>query len=189
MINDFNNSIKNRKITEAIVYLLKKSAKTMDKYHIVKLLFLADKVHLAKYARTITRDNFVAMKYGPVGSRTKDLLNEYQKLPEKDLNFFRSLIIRPQKNTYALAVDISDYPFKSLSSSDRKILDLIYDKFHDLAFESLTQLTHKYPEWKKHEKAVKTGGRKPISTADLLEQPVFEMTPEQIQLCKDTFIC
>lgn len=189
MRNDFNNSIKNRKITEVIVYLLQIASKPLDKYHIVKLLFLADKVHLAKYARTITQDCFVAMKYGPVGSRTKDLLDANKNIPEKDIKFFNSLITRSEKDVYSLSSELTDYPFKSLSISDKKVLGIVYDKFHDLSFETLKQLTHQYPEWKKHEKILTKGGRKIIATVDLLEKPVFEMSPEQIQLCKDTFIC
>ena len=189
MDNDFNNTIKNRKITEAIIYLLKKASGTLDKYHIVKFLFLADKVHLAKYARTITSDRFIAMKYGPVGSRVKDLLDGNRHIPEKDRAFFNSLIDSPRKNTYALIADVSDYPFKSLSLSDKKVLDLVYDKFHDLSFENLKQLTHRYPEWSKHKDALQKQAQKIIPTIDLLEQPVLEMTPEQIQLCKDIFVC
>lgn len=52
---------------EAIYYILSKLGK-MDKLKLLKLVYLADKYHLIYYGRTITNDDYYAMKHGPIAS-------------------------------------------------------------------------------------------------------------------------
>ena len=61
------------KIVQVLYHILVKIGPT-DKIKLVKLVYLSDKYHLLKYARTITNDSYFAMKLGPVGSTLKDIL-------------------------------------------------------------------------------------------------------------------
>ncbi len=43
-------------------------------HHIAKVLYFADQKHLARYARPIAGDHYIAMKYGPVPSKIYDMI-------------------------------------------------------------------------------------------------------------------
>ena len=66
-------SFDREKALEVILYIAQK-AQLNDKYHIVKILFLADKEHLSKYGRFICGDHYVKMEYGPTPSGTYDIV-------------------------------------------------------------------------------------------------------------------
>lgn len=64
-----------QKAIEAILYLANRIQEP-SVLRILKVLYLADKLHLSRYGRFIVRDNYVAMEYGPVASNTYDLLKD-----------------------------------------------------------------------------------------------------------------
>jgi uncharacterized phage-associated protein len=190
---DYKNSIKNRKVIETIFYLLNKSNDGLDQYRILKLSFLADKAHLINYARTITRDSYIAIKYGPVGSRVRDILNSNSYLPAEDTKFFESYIIKTKiKNiiNYRLKKPITECKLKTLSISDKRVLDAIFARYSDYSFEQLKVLTHRLPEWKKHEKELFDSKKsKDIPVLDLLEEdPVFDTPKERLNLAKEVIL-
>lgn len=61
------------KIVETLLFVLNR-VDYVDKHKLSKILYFADKSHLEKYGRTITGDSYVKMKFGPVPSRTYDLI-------------------------------------------------------------------------------------------------------------------
>lgn len=61
------------KAIEAILYLANRLTNP-TKLQIFKLLYLADKLHLSRYGRFIIRDQYVAMKRGPVPSHTFNMI-------------------------------------------------------------------------------------------------------------------
>ena len=63
------------KATQAILWLLSQHGGVIYKLSLVKLIFLADRAHLAKYGRPIVGGQYVAMKHGPVGSELLDYLS------------------------------------------------------------------------------------------------------------------
>jgi uncharacterized phage-associated protein len=65
------------KAIEAIVYLANRLDKP-TKLKIFKLLYFADKLHMSRYGRFIVGDYYVAMKHGPVPSRTYNILKEVE---------------------------------------------------------------------------------------------------------------
>lgn len=54
-----------QKAVEVIVYI---ATQTQDLFHIVKVMYFADKKHLARYGRFILGDRYIAMEDGPVPS-------------------------------------------------------------------------------------------------------------------------
>jgi hypothetical protein len=95
------------KALEVILYIAKRSS-ISDKYHIVKILFLADKKHLSKYGRFICGDHYVKMEYGPTPSGTYDIV----KRKNKEFKCEGDRLI-PNRDAYM------DY----LSESDKECLD------------------------------------------------------------------
>ena len=64
------------KAIAAIEVLALRNVPELSKYKIAKLIFLADKLHLVQYGRTITGDKYCAMEHGPVPSSVYALLGE-----------------------------------------------------------------------------------------------------------------
>ncbi len=59
------------KSIEALLYI---ASHTKDLYHILKILYFADKMHLDKYGRFISGDSYSAMRNGPVPSELYDII-------------------------------------------------------------------------------------------------------------------
>ena len=135
---------------QAIHYLLSVLGET-DKLKIVKLLFFSDKLHLIKYGRTITGDSYIAMKNGPVGSITLNVLdNDMEYLSPGQLEYCDVFLEKVSKYTYRPKSIGTHYD--SLSKSDMSTIEEVIAKFGQFDNWKLVDLTHKYPEWKTHEK-------------------------------------
>jgi hypothetical protein len=100
-------------IIETLYYILHKIGEA-DRVKLTKLIYLADKYHLIRYGRTITNDDYYAMKYGPAGTTLKDILSfdRYtHQYPEwnqyKDL-FKESLTKRKRLEIYELLFIVKD---------------------------------------------------------------------------------
>jgi len=64
-----------KKATEVILYIASKTP-IPDIYHVLKVLYFADKKHLERYGRFVCGDSYVAMGHGPVPSGSYELINE-----------------------------------------------------------------------------------------------------------------
>jgi uncharacterized phage-associated protein len=64
----------------AIVYLALRKVPELTKWKICKLLYLADRMHLARYGRPITGDVYYALPWGPIPSYTLDALDDENPL-------------------------------------------------------------------------------------------------------------
>jgi uncharacterized phage-associated protein len=66
-----------KKCVEVIKYIIKKLKNyeyTQDIYHVVKMLYFADRVHLLKYRDSIIITNYLKMDYGPVSILCYDII-------------------------------------------------------------------------------------------------------------------
>jgi hypothetical protein len=92
------------------------------------------------------------MNYGPVASGTKDLAEMSDFLGEEEQRYARRFI-RPAESAITYA-SIRDIDGKVLSESDREALEFAWNRFGRTAEFTLSKLTHRYPDWKKHEPAL-----------------------------------
>jgi uncharacterized phage-associated protein len=161
-----------KKIFEASVqtiHFLLKTFGEMDKLKMVKVIYFADKRHLIFGGRTITGDNYMAMRHGPAGSMVLNVLNrnvEYLELEQ--LQYIDRYIQQvDSKNNYK-CVD-GNVEYDQLSESDKKTLTKIGEKFKSMNEWELVNLTHKYPEWTQFENELKKDPSicKPIPLVDL----------------------
>ena len=133
---------------EAILYLASRS-KYPTFHHIFKLLYLADRCHLARYGRLIYGDCYVAMKHGPVPSSTYDILksirHESAFAPTKEMA--SSISVRGNHHIVAMRPANLEW----LSDSDIECLDEALRKYDAMSFEQLTNLTHD-DAWKSADK-------------------------------------
>ncbi len=61
------------KIVEILLYLAHKRPNA-DHYQAIKLLYLADKMHLNSYGRPITFETYYALPYGPIGTHALNMI-------------------------------------------------------------------------------------------------------------------
>lgn len=178
-----------RTIIEAIFYLLNKKD-SADKIQLIKWIYLADKYHLVKYGRTITGDQYYAMEYGPVGSMVKDVL-ELHGLSGSENKYAASLIENIDKVSFKKRKNTPKIDFEQLSETDKEALDFVVKKFGNMGSWELKDYTHKYPEWKKHERRLKTATRREkINTEELfslLHDDYINVPLEKRKLSKEIF--
>lgn len=156
-------------IIESLYYILTKIKKA-DKIKLVKLVYLADKYHLIRYGRTITDDDYYAMKYGPVGTTVKDILSlDSFSMTEKGFKYASRLLGKIDGNTFQ-ANPGARVNFEMLSETDEEALDFVIERFGKMSSWKLKDYTHKYPEWYKYENLFKDGltRRERIETSELL---------------------
>lgn len=141
------------KATQAILWLVQRNNGSLNKLQLVKMLFLADREHLAKYGRPIVGGNYFTMKYGPVSS---ELLNYIDESATSDLAFkvadnFEVVGKKPAGQDW-------------LSQSDLDVLDEVYRKYGHLDRFNLSEITHGLEAYKKNEPP--EGSRRPLPYED-----------------------
>jgi uncharacterized phage-associated protein len=158
------------KITQALNFFAIKSGGSINKMKALKLLYFSDRYHLRKYGRLISNDDYIAMKNGPVPSVAKDiaeLKNDFL-CDEKALEY-SSHYIEPdnKKLNFASkeAVDASVF-----SKSDIEAMNFAWDRFGHFTQYQLVKITHRYPEWMKHEECLySVYGNRRSQQMDLLD--------------------
>lgn len=158
------------KIIETIYCILKK-IKIADTIKIIKLVYLADKYHLVRYGRTITKDDYYAMEYGPVGSTVKDVLNFNSiSLSTAEYKYASHLLDKIDNVTFKVNEVVKDVELNMLSETDKEAIDFVVEKFGNVSQWELSEYTHKYPEWYKHESLFKNKRtrRERVETDELL---------------------
>ena len=127
----------------SILYSLQKLGGSSDMHKICKILYFADQKHLSEYGRSITGDEYIAMKFGPVPSYIDDVL----KALRGDSFFSSNSAIEPLKSMIVfenrfimrgiLAPDMD-----ALSKTDIACLDYAISLCKDKNFEELTTFSH-----------------------------------------------
>ena len=125
-------------------YLAARSGETM--YTILKMVYLADKLHLERYGRPITGDNFAAMKEGACPSRIYDSMKVLRG--EQNTNYLPESEKYLEVDSTTFDVSVKDMPsLDVLSASDMECLDevisilkrqgrwVIRDMAHDAAWK------------------------------------------------------
>jgi uncharacterized phage-associated protein len=128
-----------RKGIEAILYV---ASRVQDPtfHRVSKILYFADKYHLAHYGAFICGDDYVAMKHGPVPSGIYDILKAVRGdgdfgMGEEAGRAFAvedGMRVRPRR----------DPNLDELSESDREALDSAVAEYGGLSFKELTDRSH-----------------------------------------------
>jgi uncharacterized phage-associated protein len=148
------------KVAQAAAVLLKEHpGKTMGRLRLLKLLYLADRESLKQRGHTITHDRVVAMKHGPVLSRTYNLIKgedpgcaEWERYISCVGPIDVQLVKSPGNGKLSL------YEIETLQRVSRER--------RDESEWAVADETHELPEYKKN--AVKTS-MKPIPLSDILD--------------------
>ena len=143
---------------QVLDYLANKlMGKRLSKLNALKLVYLADRYHLRKYGMPILRDEYYAMNYGPVASRTKRLIEQIGKDPS--ITDFISVERGSRRTSSGRDVmyiaSIRKPNLEQLSKTEVQALNVALTQWplHD----DLVRFTHLFPEWKSAESKLKAG--------------------------------
>lgn len=168
-----------RKATQALNFLAKAAGGSINKMKALKLIFFADRYHLRKYGRPVIGDAYLAMNYGPVASNTKDLA-EFTQFLGKEESSYAALFLRPE-DRYSFSSQGEVDPLV-VSTSDMEALQWSWDTFGGKDHFTLSEITHFYPEWSRHEASIEAGrmSRVEMDYRDFLLNP-----PPGVDPCHD----
>ena len=173
-----------RKTTQALNFFARQEGGSQDKLKALKLIYFADRYHLRRYGRPITGDEYLAMPYGPVASGAKDLAEMSDFLGDDERTYGEQYLAPGGHHSYRSLAEVDE---RILSESDRQALAWAWEKFGHMDKFELAELTHRYPEWQRHEPALKEKRetRVPMSYRDFLDEPetnvdaCHTLTPEE----------
>lgn len=170
-------SFSHRKATQALNFFAQQAGRSINKMKALKLVYFADRYHLRKYGRPVVGDEYVAMNYGPVASGTKDLAEMSDFLGEEEKRYAKKFI-HPSESGLAFG-SIADVEKKVFSESDREALQFAWDRFGAVEKYALAEMTHRYPDWKRHEPALRSKivTRVPMNYRDFLQDPEGQADP------------
>jgi len=139
------------KILQALYYIQRKAPPSnQDRFNIVyllKMIFFSDRYHLRHFGITATLDDYYAMKLGPVASSTLDILRgNLLNLDCADAKHLSSIKEMDKNN-----VEIKQQEEDELSVSFKESIDFALKEFGACDWGKLSEISHCYPEWKKHE--------------------------------------
>ena len=145
-----------------IAYMAKKEWWSINYTKFLKLLFLADKLYLRRYGKTISWDSYFAMKLWPVASWNIDIIKTPEEFNEK---YIKEYIKKKWYNITIKKEPNEDY----LALKEKETLDEIYNKFGHLNYSDIVHETHKYNEWKKYKHVAEIWSRCSMDILDFFE--------------------
>lgn len=161
-------TLAHRKAAQALNFFARQEGGSINKLKALKLLFFADRYHLRKYGRPVSECEYYAMKHGPVASEAKSIAEECDTLPAKAREYARKYIRKGEDYDFRAAADMDS---TVLSASDREALEFAWQNFGRFDKYDLRDITHHYPEWKRHEAKLAKTRRVPIDLADFFQEP------------------
>jgi uncharacterized phage-associated protein len=169
-------SFSHRKATQALNFFARKAGGQINKMKALKLIFFADRYHLRQYGRPITNDEYFAMEYGPVPSGCKDLAEASDFLDPHERSYAGRFLQRTSQYDFASVSEVEEPVF---SKSDLEALEFAWQHFAGYDPFRLKDITHHYPEWKRHEAALQSPdvSRIPMSYRHFLENAPAEFDP------------
>ena len=130
------------KAIETILYIAN-CAPNPDIYHVLKIMYFADKEHLEKYARFICNDTYIAMNNGPVPSGAYDIIKHVRGdgyHPCVDEHAGKSFEVH--KKPENIIVPLRNPDLDCLSESDKECLNNAINQYGHLSFNNLKEISH-----------------------------------------------
>lgn len=111
-----------------------------DFHKIFKIIYFADRQHLAEWGRPITGDTYIAMEAGPVPSRLYDMLkivrgDSYLPDTEGLGKYF-------QIDSWMYVNPLKDADLDHLSPNEQEVLDACIAKYASLSYDEIKEKSH-----------------------------------------------
>jgi uncharacterized phage-associated protein len=183
-----------RKATQALNFMARQSpGGRISKLKALKLVFFADRYHLRKFGRPVSECAYYAMTHGPVASEAKAVAEDDDLLPAPARSYARKFLKKKGDYDYASVADVDK---SVLSESDFEALTFAWENFGRFSKYQLRDITHHYPEWKRHERAIKDHGRKRVKMdyTDFFAEPdagyipCHALMPKEREVAQELFL-
>ncbi|MGH9315516.1 MAG: Panacea domain-containing protein [Thermoanaerobaculia bacterium] len=143
-------------MTEALVYFSRKGVTGLTMLKSVKLLYLADRYHMLRYARPVVGGEYSCLKYGPVPLQSYDVISNAIAGSDDEVasddKFAEAIEVRRNANfANPLLVARRDPDTSVFSESDIEALDHVVREFGPLKACDIVELTHKHAAWNQTE--------------------------------------
>ena len=171
-----------RKASQALNFFACQAGGSINQLKAIKLLFFADRYHIRKFGRPVSECVYFAMTHGPVASEAKQLAEDCDRLPAPARAYARKFLRKDSDYEYSSVAAVDD---AVLSASDFEALEFAWRSFGHLSKYQLRDSTHHYPEWKRHERALKHQRRVPMDLADFFSEPDHGFNPCHILTGKE----
>lgn len=137
------------KILEGLIWIADKRP-GLTRYYFVKIMYLAEKLHLKKYGRPIYGDPLYALEFGPVPTIAYDLVKEDFSFRTEDMAdaFYSALSVADTPNGHKAFTAMRAPDIDWFSKSDLECMDEAFRTFADLPFSKIMDHTHREPEWR-----------------------------------------
>jgi uncharacterized phage-associated protein len=135
-----------RKAAQVTAFFALQTGGTINILKATKLIYLADRLSMAKRDYPITGDNFVSMPFGPVNTYTYNYMNGVAPVRQDEWGEF----IAPRRDyDLPLARELGVDDLDELTQADIAVLEETWDRFKDIDKFDLADWTHRFcPEWR-----------------------------------------
>ena len=127
------------KSLNALLYVANR-VQRKDFHKIFKIIYFADRQHLADWGRPITGDTYIAMEAGPVPSRLYDML----KIVRGDsyLPDMEGLSKYFQVENWMYVRPLQDADLNKLSASEQEAMSEAIEKYATLSYDEIKEKSH-----------------------------------------------
>jgi uncharacterized phage-associated protein len=133
------------KLINALAFFSRHGVAELDQMKIAKLVFLADRIHLLRYGRPITGDQYVCMEHGPVASVTRNLVNA-RLADDPDVTEMNEYFDVGRSRQYPELIARREPDLEVFSETDIEVLTEVAEKFGSKTAWQLRELAHDFPE-------------------------------------------
>jgi hypothetical protein len=155
----------------------------------LKLIWLVNRLHLRKYARTVTGDTHYAMEWGAVPSNTKDVIEGKISSESAEKQYFNQYLSVNGHNIKST----QEVNAKVFSETDLEVADEILKNYNSLDQFELANYSHYFPEWKRFQEEIeKSGSSYKMDINDFFENYVDEKglfidNEEDLEIARELF--
>lgn len=127
------------KTLNALLYVASR-VQRKDIHKIFKIIYFADRQHLADWGRPITGDTYIAMEAGPVPSRMYDML----KIVRGDsyMPDYESLSSYYRIDNWMYVTPLQEADINKLSKTEIRALDDSINKYSMLSYDEIKEKSH-----------------------------------------------
>ena len=130
------------KLKAATAYILKKKGEA-DTLFVLKILYFANRDHLAKYGMPLVKDTFCALDYGPVASVLYDAIKIARNMGHSYFDRNAEIVASAITPVFDYVLRANEEPdMDELSKSDIACLDACIEKYKDYNFGQLSEESH-----------------------------------------------
>jgi hypothetical protein len=134
------------KAIAASAYIIQKGGGRFDVFALIKTMYLANRISLVKYGRSITGDHLASLDKGPVVSDTFHLIQKSSRAKPEHQARWNQFISERQSHVLRL-LKTPDLGY--LSVRENSILDEAFKTISEIPPYWLSSWTHEhFPEWK-----------------------------------------